>query len=138
MVTIPEYAAAMAKDMPEKDFQGHVNRYLSTLRKHTGLLYYHTHRSDRSEPGFPDLFILGPNGIIVSELKRQCVCRDGRARCRYHPTDAQQEWLDGFQNHRKLLARLGLNAEDVPLHATVWQPGHWFDKTLQKQVEAIL
>lgn len=80
-----------------------------------GYCVYHTHRSDHSEPGFPDLFMAKPaerigepSTILVAELKTE--------RGRLSP--AQARWLD-------LFASAG-----VP--AFIWRPSDW------PTVEAVL
>ena len=52
-----------------------------------GLLAYHPHRSDKSEPGFPDLVIVGRGGLLFRELKRE----NGAV------TEAQQVWLGSLE-----------------------------------------
>ena len=51
-----------------------------------GWLCYHTHRSERSEAGFPDVVLLKAPRLILAELKR-----DGET-----PTIEQQAWLDAL------------------------------------------
>jgi hypothetical protein len=68
------------------------------LCKLRGCMTYHTHRSDRSEPGFPDLVILTRTSVLYRELKTA----KGR------PTPAQTAWLDR-------LSALGADA-------AVWRP----------------
>lgn len=64
----------------EAQFQAHIIGICKALR----LDWYHTHDSRRSVPGFPDLVIAGPGGILFAELKTLT----GRV------TKAQQHWLD--------------------------------------------
>lgn len=57
------------------------------------VLWYHTHDSRRSQPGFPDYFVVAGGHSIAIELKRE----GGIV------TDAQRAWLAG-------LARAGVYA----------------------------
>lgn len=72
--------AQVAARMSEKKLLEHVRRIVRDL----GLLCYHTHRSERSEPGYPDLHVCGPGGSIFVELKTA----KGKV------TAAQQQWLE--------------------------------------------
>lgn len=77
---------------------------LSTVRdacRWGGLLTFHAFDSRRSEPGFPDLVIVGSDGLLFRELKTD----------RGRLTRAQQTWLD-------TLYRTGADA-------TVWRPVDW-------------
>lgn len=55
-------------------------------------LYYHTHRSQHSPAGFPDVVALKGPRMIVAELKRT-----GQA-----PTPAQAAWLEAFTGVRSV------------------------------------
>lgn len=66
-----------------------------------GLLTYHTYDSRRSNPGFPDLVIVGSKGVLYVELKS--------ATGRLSPMQAY--WLD-------TLAAAGQNVR-------LWRPEHW-------------
>ncbi len=70
----------------------------------SGLLVYHTADSRRSEPGFPDVVVVGPHGVIFRELKAD----------RGRLTSEQVRWLD----------RLSQAGAD----ASVWRPDAWPDQ----------
>lgn len=93
----------------ERVFQSQVLQ----LCKWLGLLAYHTHDSRRSQPGYPDLTIVGPCGVVFAELKTET----GRV------SPAQQQWLDA-------LAAAGLDAY-------VWRPSHLHDGVIQERLEAL-
>ena len=95
-----------AKRMPEKRLMLEVIR----LGKLFGWSTYHTYRSTKSTPGFPDLVIMREGEIIVSELKRQ----------RAKPTAAQEHWLSLFRS--------------VGVHVYVWRPIDLLDGTISKRL----
>ena len=92
----------------EKDFLEQVRE----LARYEGWLSYHTYRSTRSEPGFPDLVLVRPPRLIFAELKTE----KGRV------TPAQWLWLDV----------LGRSNE---VEAYLWRPSDWdrIVKTLKRE-----
>lgn len=78
-----------------------------------GCMTYHTHRSDRSEPGFPDLVILTRTQVLYRELKTE----KGRL------TPTQAAWLDG-------LTSLGQDA-------SVWRPADLYSGAVDAELRAI-
>lgn len=88
----------------EKGFQNIV----VAMAKRRGLLVYHTHDSRRSQPGFPDLVIVGPGGLIFRELKSPT----GKA------TFDQMQWL-------QTLAATGADAG-------LWRPANLRDGLIEK------
>ena len=63
----PDKVARPPRSRPEEDFQ----QKLIDLCHWSGLYVYHTHDSRRSSPGWPDLVIVGPRGILFRELKTE-------------------------------------------------------------------
>lgn len=64
----PRKAAARTGDggMREEDFMAAIRR----AARESQWLPYHTHRSEKSEPGFPDLVLVKPgHPLIMAELK---------------------------------------------------------------------
>ncbi len=72
----------------------------------SGLLVYHTYDSRRSEPGYPDVTVCGPRGVLFRELKAE----------RGRLTSEQRTWLDR-------LTQAGADAR-------VWWPDDWPDRVL--------
>lgn len=88
--------------MTEKEFMAIVVRH---AKDHSWRVY-HTYRSDRSEPGFPDLVMARRSGVtsgrvVFAELKKET----GKT------TQAQLEWL------REL--------EQCGQEAYLWRPSDW-------------
>jgi len=81
----PRSPAARLGHLPPQPAEGEaaLQAFVRAECRHRGLLHYHTHRSDRSEPGFPDSVIVGPGGLLFRELKSQT----GR------PSPDQLRWL---------------------------------------------
>lgn len=66
----------------EKAFQAQV----IALCRLNGLHYFHPYDSRKSVPGYPDLTIVGPGGVVWAELKAQA----GKA------TAAQTDWAEAL------------------------------------------
>lgn len=77
------------------------------------LLVYHTHNSRRSEPGYPDLTIAGPGGVMWRELKT----RRGKV------TPDQITWL-------QQLAAGGGDAD-------IWRPVDLLSGRIQRELTAL-
>ena len=75
--------AGHAVSLSEAQFQSQVR----ALCRFYGLTAYHTHNSQRSDPGFPDLCIVGSKGILFRELKTET----GRL------TAMQKHWISILQ-----------------------------------------
>jgi hypothetical protein len=82
------------------------------LADRLGQLVYHTYDSRRSEPGYPDLTIIG-RGVLFRELKV-----DGK-----YPTPAQRMYLES-------LRAAGADAE-------VWRPADWLSGRIAAQLRAL-
>ena len=106
-VTAAELMQLQADAMSERQLQTEVERLL----KAGGWRFYHTHRSDRSQPGFPDICAVRPPQILFAELKRQK---------RSNFTVEQRGW------HDDLTAVVGAWA------VYLWRPMHLLDGTIAR------
>jgi hypothetical protein len=96
--------------MSERDLQAAVER----LCRQFALMYYHTHRSEHSTAGWPDLVIVAPaRGALFWELKRQ-----GE-----DPTPAQQQWLTAL--------------ESLGLEVAVRRPADLLDGTIVTELQQL-
>lgn len=95
----------LALQMPEKQLQQSVEQ----LAKLLGWRFYHTYRSTKSVPGYPDLTLVNvkQGRLIFAELKST----QGRV------SKHQREWLDDLQ----------AAGQEV----YVWRPEQWVDGTIQ-------
>ena len=92
-------ASKMLSQITEQQFQFAVKRAAMAY----GWLVYHTYDSRRSDPGFPDLFMVRNGQAIAAELKREK---------RSVVSAAQEDWLDVLS--------------EVPgIRTHVWRPSQW-------------
>lgn len=105
------------RDLSEKEWQ---DRWVIGTRKHPGMLplagfglIYHTHRSDRSPKGFPDIAALrnrdGYQTLVLVELKRW----DGK------PTPEQAAWLEELEALARVVNEI---CGTVKIITGVWRP----------------
>jgi len=109
MVAVQDYHALVADRMREDELFELIRGEMNAR----GLLFYHTYNSRRSNPGFPDLVVVGPRGILYRELKRQ----------KKNPEPAQVVWIE----------RLRLVGQDVD----TWRPSDWFSERIHRELQQI-
>ncbi|GAA1450419.1 VRR-NUC domain-containing protein [Nesterenkonia lacusekhoensis] len=103
--TAADWRLEQISKWPEKTFQQQV----INLARQLGWWVYHTYRSDRSTPGFPDLYMAHPeHGILLRELKTE----KGRI------SPAQ----------RDAMAVIEKAGGDV----AVWRPRHWASREIHE------
>jgi hypothetical protein len=110
-MSVEEYRQAQAEAMTEAQLQAAIigtGPRAPGLAQRLGWLAYHTHRSDRSPAGFPDLTLVHPGAgrLVFAELKRQK---------RSNPTPAQVGWLDALE-------RVGDRINDDLYHESAYEP----------------
>lgn len=115
-----EQARAMSEDQLLRAIIGHPPR-TKGLAQQLGWLGYHTHRSDRSPAGFPDLVLVRGPRLIFAELKRQA--RSAK------PTPAQEEWLDRLGVVERAVA--DANATVASVEVYLWRPEDLLDRSIE-------
>lgn len=85
-------------EIPEKNFE----QLVKEAARMNGWMYYHTYRSIKSEPGFPDCVMVRGNRLIFAELKTQ------KGKLSVH----QDCWLKTLD-------------EVVGIECYVWRPSDW-------------
>lgn len=92
----------------EAEFQANILEFVRTL----GLQAYHTHDSRRSQPGFPDLVIVGRKRVLFRELKTMSGV----------VSDDQKYWLS-------ILHAAGADV-------AIWRPNLWPD-VISRELRAL-
>lgn len=95
--------------MSERELQACVEKLCKLL----GIMYYHTHRSDRSVAGYPDYTLIGQRKLLMVELKSD----KGKV------SPAQTQWIEAFR-------RAGVDAR-------VWRPAQWRDGLIEAQLKEL-
>ena len=99
----------LAAAMSEAELMANVRQLCRML----GLRVYHTYDSRRSDPGFPDLVIVGAERVIYRELKSD----------RGRLSAEQRAWLDA-------LGRAGQDAD-------VWRPGDLYSERIVRELASL-
>lgn len=119
------------KAQSEDDFAQAVRDYAKLM----GFMHYHTHRSDRSEPGFPDCVMVRGSRLIFAELKRDNAApRVRKDVAEQHPpwlrgraiTEAQASWLEALRIVEVDVRRAATAGTGRPsVEVFVWKPADW-------------
>lgn len=126
-MTLSANALAVARAMPEADLLACV---LGTPRRPglalaLGWRGYHTHRSQHSPAGWPDLALVRRGRLILAELKTE----------RGKVTPEQAAWIDDLERVRddsRADALTARRANDPVLGVYVWRPRDYLDGTIER------
>lgn len=102
--SVAEYRAQRAAEMTEDELLSAVR----ALAKAEGWRCYHTYRSDRSEPGWPDLVLVRGSVLLIRELKTE----------RGRTTEAQSAWV-------RALAEANVDVD-------IWRPSDLFERRIER------
>lgn len=89
-----------------------LDQQIRTMAASLGLLRFHVYNSRHSEPGFPDLVIVGTR-VLWRELKTQ----------RGKVSAAQRQWIRALT--------------DAGQDAAVWRPSQLLDGTIARELAAV-
>ena len=132
--TVAEFRQQQADAMTEAQLQAAI---IGTGPKRPGLaqglgwgLAYHTHRSDRSPAGFPDLVLVNVRAgrLVFAELKRQ--------RKSAKPSPAQVAWLEGLEQVRYSAGDYEQHPPFEPVRVYLWRPLDLLDGTIERILRA--
>lgn len=93
--------------------EGQLQQCIIDLCKVFYLLCYHTHNSQRSAKGYPDLTIVGPRGIVFAELKNATYKQSLDQRC----------WEAGIREAGGTFY--------------LWRPEHWHSGEIRETLEGL-
>lgn len=122
-MSVEDYRRAQARAMTEAQLLAAVwgTPRAPGIARVRGWLGYHTHRSDRSDPGFPDLALVRGGLLVFAELKTH----------KGKPTAPQREWLDALETVRYSAGDYdGLDAPFEPVRVYLWRPIDLLDGTI--------
>lgn len=130
-----DFRAAQARAMTERQL---LDAILGTPRNPgialaLGWRGYHTHRSQHSPAGFPDLTLVRRGRLVFAELKRQAA--------KYQPTPEQEAWLEDLGEVAAAAVTQveaanpdrwpGNLAADVLVRVYLWRPLDLLDGTIE-------
>lgn len=104
--------------------EGELQQAIIDLARVLGLLIYHPYDSRRSEPGYPDLTIVGAQTIVYAELKSET----GKLR------PEQREWREAIER----VAQRPRKSYHSAIEYHLWRPAQWSDGTIEETLRRLV
>ena len=93
------------------------------LARALGFLAFHARDSRRSEPGFPDILLVGHGRILVVECKTEKGKLRPAVMGKRRMLPGQQDWLDAFA--------------ECGAEAYLWRPSAWLDGEIERVLKGV-